>query len=234
MSIQYGVTFIMLAAAATLAGVFLWAGYPIVASLSVFSAISFLLLAIAYLGAGPGLLMKQRNGRLRLLSWLLFGPYLLLSTFSFWIYRIGSKERPYVQVIQGLYFGRRLTNAEVSSAKAVGWTAVLDLACEFSEVSGLRNVARYYSLPILDATAPGLAHLRQAVGFLADTVPSGRVYVHCALGHGRSATIVMAYLLAVGEVADIRSGLARLRSLRPQVKLHRAQIDLLRSFTRES
>jgi protein-tyrosine phosphatase len=61
-------------------------------------------------------------------------------------------------------------------------------------------------------------------------VAFGPVYVHCALGHGRTATVVLAYLLATGQVATLREGLARLRTLRPGVGLHRQQAELVRRW----
>jgi protein-tyrosine phosphatase len=56
------------------------------------------------------------------------------------------------------------------------------------------------------------------------------VYVHCALGHGRSACVVIAYLLSVGSVRTFFAGTGVLRSLRPGVRLDPEQRRLLRRF----
>jgi protein-tyrosine phosphatase len=133
-----------------------------------------------------------------------------------------------------LYFGRRLTPGEARQAQALGWQSVLDLAAEFSEVAALRAVPRYRSLPVLDGTAPTGEQLREAVAWIVEAVERGPVYVHCALGHGRTATIVLAYLLTTAEVATVREGLTRLRALRSGVGLHRQQAELVRGLERSN
>jgi hypothetical protein len=230
MSLRHCLIFWTLALAAMMVALLVWGSVPLASILFLYTAVSFFLLGVAYAGAGPRLLGKCRDGRLHPLSRILFGPYLLLSAFSFWLYRVGSREPAYVEVLPGLFFGRRLTAAEVRQERPPAWRGVLDLACEFAEVPGLRSVEDYYSLPVLDATAPSLAQLRRAVRWLVDRLPLGPVYVHCALGHGRSGTIILAYLLFSGETADVREGLKRLRALRPEVKLHRQQAHVLRAF----
>ena len=117
-------------------------------------------------------------------------------------------------------FGRRLSARE---ARAAGWVSVLDLACEFAATRPLRKLAGYRSLPVLDGTAPTGEQLRSAVAWLTEAVKAGPVYVHCALGHGRSACAVIAYLLSVGSVGTVAEGVAVVRSLRPAVRLQRAQ-----------
>lgn len=72
--------------------------------------------------------------------------------------------------------------------------------------------------------------LRAAVTCIEESVKIGPVYVHCALGHGRTATVVLAYLLVTRQAATIREGLARLGALRPGVGLSRQQAKSLREL----
>jgi hypothetical protein len=195
--------------------------------LPLYAALSFGLLAAAYAGAGPRLLFKRASGRRFILGWLLFSPYFLLNAVTFGLYRLLSREPPYVQVAPNLFFGRRLSARE---AEAVGWASVLDLAAEFPAAWWERACPRYRSLPVLDATAPTDEQLRSAAVWIADGVAVGPVYVHCALGHGRSACVVIAYLLSVGSVGTAAEGVRLLRSLRPGVRLHPAQLSVLRRF----
>lgn len=196
-----------------------WAALPFL-----YAAGSFALLAAAYAGAGPGLLGKRADGGRSPLGWLLFAPYLLLIELSFGLYRLLSREPAYAQVAPNLSFGRRLSARE---ARAAGWAGVLDLAGEFPAAW---VPERYRSLPVLDAAAPTEAELRAAVVWVAAAVESGPVYVHCALGHGRSACVVIAYLLSAGAVATAEEGVRRLRALRPAVRLHPPQRRVLRRF----
>ncbi len=231
-SARYSLVFLVLgvASAATAAAAREGDGAAAVAFL--YLAFSFLLLSAAYAGLGPRLFLKRADGCLRPWTWLLFGPYLLLNALTFRLYRLGNREPAHGEAAPHLHFGRRLTPAEVRRAQALGWQSVLDLAPEFSEVAGLRAVPRYRSLPILDGTAPTAEQLRAAVDWLAESVARGPVYVHCALGHGRTATVVLAYLLATAQIASVREGLAHLRTLRPGVGLSRQQANLVRSLER--
>ncbi len=198
-----------------------------VAILPLYLALSFTLLAIAYAGAGPRLLLKRGDGSRAVLGWVLFAPYFMLNAITFGLYRVLTRELAYVQVTPTLFFGRRLSSHE---HRMGGWSSVLDLACEFTAPKHVRKLPGYRSLPVLDATAPIETELRSALDWLSEAVATGPVYVHCALGHGRSACVVIAYLLTIGTVATAKDGIKLLRSKRPGVRLHPSQLHLLRGF----
>jgi hypothetical protein len=187
-------------------------------------ALSLGILAVAYAGAGARVLLKRESGRRSILAWPLLGPYLLLNLATFRIYRLLSREPAYVMVAPNLFFGRRLSAGERDG----GWTSVLDLAGEFAAPPAHRDLSGYRSLPILDATAPTDQELRSAVDWIAEAVRSGPVYVHCALGHGRSACVIIAYLRSTGSIGDVDEGIRYLQSLRPGVRLHPRQIQAIR------
>jgi hypothetical protein len=201
-----------------------WDSVGWAAVLPLYPGLSFALLAVAYAGAGPRILSKRANGKQSVLGWILFAPYFLLNALTFRLHCMLSREPAYVQVAQDLLFGRRLTSSE---AKAVGFQGVLDLAAEFPATWVPSN---YQSLPVLDATAPSEAELRSAVEWITGAMTSGPVYVHCALGHGRSACVVIAYLLSIGQVRTVNEGVQLLKSLRPGVRLHLPQLRLLQKF----
>ena len=217
-------TFLVLAAAFVVVAVAAWDSVGWVAVLPLYAALSFALLAAAYAGAGPRLLLKRATGRRSVLGWVLFAPYFLLNAVTFGLYRLLSREPAYVRVAPNLFFGRRLSARE---AEAAGWASVLDLAAEFPAAWAPTS---YRSLPVLDAAAPTEEELRAAVAWVAEAVAAGPVYVHCALGHGRSACVIIAYLLSVGAVGSVAEGVRLLRSLRPGVRLHPPQRRLLRRF----
>ncbi len=225
MDAKYAFAFLVLASVAGLAAV---AGWPAIGL--GYAAVSFLLLAAAYFGLGPRLFLKSASGRRSVWGWLLFAPYFLLNALIFSLYVVFSRSPAYAQATPDLFFGRRLTAREARKAKTLGWVSVLDLAAEFGEVSVLRGLPGYRSLPVLDATAPSEQQLREAVAWLTEAVKAGRVYVHCALGHGRTGCVVVAYLLAAGLVSNTAEGIRLLQSLRSGVRLNPAQRRLLRGY----
>jgi hypothetical protein len=158
-------------------------------------------------------------------------PYLVLNGLSIGLYRLTSREPPTTCVGERLYLGRRLSRGEATAFMEVRPALVLDLASELGEERALRELPGYRSLPLLDTTAPSPDALRDAVAWITEAIAAGPVFVHCALGHGRSATVVLAYLLASGQVGTIGEGLKLLRSLRPGVGLSPAQRKALADFT---
>ena len=174
---------------------------------------------------GRGSLGKRPDGQRSWAFWFLFAPYLVLSRVLFDLTVIFSRERPFAVAAPNLAFGRRLTERE---ARRSDFASVLDLAAEFIEVRTFRQLSGYHSLPVFDTTAPTPEQLRFAVEWLRDAVARGPVYVHCALGHGRSACVILAYLLATGVVATVAEGMKLRREKRPNVKLHASQRDALR------
>jgi len=191
------------------------------------AAFSFLLVSLAYLFSWPRLLGKKRTGHLLPSSYLLFWPYHLLNYLSLALFRLSGKAAPFNEIEPGLYLGSRLFPRDQPALSAVQVASVLDLTAEFPEVPFLRRVPGYLCIPLLDRTAPTKKELEIALRFIQDRLSQGPVYVHCALGHGRSATVVLAYLLASDKFPDLQSAITYVRTKRPGIKLHSCQKKLL-------
>jgi len=224
----YGFVFAALAALAVATGALARDGVLLAVAVAV--ALSFVVVAVAYSGGGPRLLFKSRTGRRFVWAWFVHWPFFAFTTFAYHLSRLLTHEAAHVRVAPNVSLGRRLSAREARRAGADGWLAVLDLAAELPEVFPLRAVAHYRSLPVLDATAMSLHELRDAVAWVTRHAAVGPVYVHCALGHGRSALVVAAYLVATGQAPDAHAALKHLRDLRPGVRLHRSQRKVLDRF----
>ena len=84
-------------------------------------------------------------------------------------------------------------------------------------------------LPTIDFTPPRLEDIQRGVEFIDRHIAAGRkVYVHCKAGRGRSATIVMCYLIRLGHTPE--SAQALLSQKRPQVVRSLAQRKVVREF----
>src|SRR5436853_3011609 len=69
--------------------------------------------------------------------------------------------------------------------------------------------------PVLDLTLPDLRSLRRIVRAIDGAAKTGGgVYVHCALGYGRSAVVAAAYLLHARLVEEVDQAMARVRACR--------------------
>ena len=67
--------------------------------------VSFALVALAYLGLGPGVFGKQASGKLAWWSTLLLLPYLLLTWLTWRLVRRMSREDCYNEVAPGILVG---------------------------------------------------------------------------------------------------------------------------------
>jgi predicted protein tyrosine phosphatase len=112
---------------------------------------------------------------------------------------------------------------------ARGVTAVVNMRIEYDDLAAGIAPPRYLHLPTVDETAPSLEHLEQGVAFMAHEIADGgTVYVHCASGIGRAATLVAAYLVRQGLTSE--QAWARIQETRPYVRPEPEQIEQLARF----
>ncbi len=96
-------------------------------------------------------------------------------------------------------------------------TAVLDVCAEYPRP---RYRGAYRVLPLLDMVAPSENDLMQAASLLeALRRQHGKVLTCCALGYGRSAAVVLTWLLVYGGCRDLAQATAELKQARPQMVL---------------
>lgn len=186
-------------------------------------AIACLLVALAYAGAGPAVFGKRPDGRLAWWAQVLLLPYLAF-TFAIWkIKRKISKEDYYNEVVPGLWVGRRVLGDELPA----GVGLIVDVAAEFAEPTSALARCDYRSFPILNYSAPRPAALQALAAELRD-YPGG-LYIHCAQGHGRSATVAAAILLARGLAKTPEEAEAMVVKTRPKVHLEASQRAALKA-----
>ena len=184
------------------------------------------LVAAAYAGLGTAIFLKS-SGRLSLASRLVLAPHLLGAYVSFRLYT--HRQAPYSEVAPGLLLGRKLSASEARHVVAEGVVAVVDLTAEFSETASLRSL-KYLNLQVLDLTVPSPSQLRVAADFMLQHRRLGKVLVHCALGYGRSAAVVAAYLLASGEARTVAEAVTRVRHAQPRAVFSSAVLAMLEAF----
>ena len=190
-------------------------------------ALSLLIVSIAYFTRQPRLLAKRPDGTKPLWAWLLFWPIYSLAWVTLAIYKVSTRDAPASEIIPGLWLGGRLSAKQLLAIQP-NWAGVVDLALEFPRSSPL--AIDYLSLAVLDGTAPSEAQLREGIDWIDKRVPHGPVLVHCALGHGRSSTLVAAYLLHRDPAETIAGVVQAMKLKRPGVALNAAQVRKLETF----
>lgn len=195
-------------------------------------AIAFGGVGLAYAFIGPRAFLKKPNGQLSWLSYVLYWPYHLLNAWGLSTARRSNNENAFDQIDDNVYLGYRLSPRDQNEIEKRGFKSVLDLTCEFSEIPSLRGLS-YRCIPLLDTYAPSLELLRTGAQWIQVEAAQGPVYVHCAMGHGRSATFVAAYLLLSSKAQTPQEAVEQIQKLRPKIGLHPAQMLRLEELMQE-
>lgn len=202
-----------------------WLGGP--AWALAWPAIAVTAVGLGYLGLGPGVFGKRADGTLRAPHFLLLLPYHVVAwlrvRWDAWRHR----EDPWHEVAPGLFLGRIVE----AHALPPGTRVVVDLTSEFPASAATRDGRDYHCLPTLDTSVPRYADFARLARLVA--AHEGPIYVHCAAGHGRSATFAAAILIARGEASEVDEAEAKLRATRPTVHLHRGQRAMVQRFADE-
>ncbi len=171
-------------------------------------SVSLSVVAFAYLTGNAAVFQKQADGRLSAAATVLLLPYLagVRLNMAYWLRGKAKTVRVRDDVLIGSVSG-------ISD----DLPAVLDVCAEYPHP---RYRGAYHTLPLLDMVAPSENDLMQAASLLeALRRQHGKVLTCCALGYGRSAAVVLTWLLAYGGCRDLAQATAELKQARPQMVL---------------
>jgi protein-tyrosine phosphatase len=193
----------------------------------VWPAIAVTTVGLGYLGLGPAVFGKRHDGTLKAPHFVLLLPYHVVAWLRVQWDAYRHAEDPWHEVAPGLFLGRIVQ----AHALPKNTRVVVDLTSEFPASAALREGRVYHCLPTLDTSVPDYDEFAKLARLVA--THEGAIYVHCAAGHGRSATFAAAVLIARGQAHDVSAAEAKMRAVRPTVHLHRGQRALVERFTRE-
>ena len=176
--------------------------------------------AVVYVAGAPRALGKRPDGTLAWWGWLAWAPLFGYMRLMHELARSLTSEPVANEVAAGIWVGRRPRVHELPPGIAI----VVDLCAELAEAAGVADGRTYLAIPALDATAPTPAEIARAVD--AVLAANGAAFIHCAFGHGRSATVAAAVLVRRGDatLADVEQ---KMRAHRPRIGLNARQLDAL-------
>jgi atypical dual specificity phosphatase len=154
----------------------------------------------------------------------------LLLTRSYWGLMLALNWWDIID--EDFLLGGALMFDDLNRLQGQGVEAVVNLCAERPDNRHKLHEARieYLWLPVIDAFPPSVEQIMRGVAWIDQQVQAGRtVYIHCAIGVGRSATLLACwYIYARGMT--VHQVLRFLKTRRPQMTLTRLQIRRLREF----
>ncbi len=223
-SVRFSITFGVLALLLALLAA---AGSGVEALGLLWASLSATSVSIAYAGAGDAVFAKERStGRIPWHRKVLLMPYLLLTWASWHVLRLALRQPPFAELESGVFIGRRLHPHEYPK----GLRSILDLTHEFDERRPPGQSPAYVCTPILDGAAPSAEQLMQISQRM--TTLERPLYLHCAMGHGRTGTVAAALLIRSGLASSADVAMARVAAVREGARPNRAQRAALDEFAR--
>ncbi|MBL8697755.1 MAG: phosphatase PAP2/dual specificity phosphatase family protein [Alphaproteobacteria bacterium] len=212
LALRYGLGALVLAALASLGGG--------LALLLLWPALACALVALAYLGLGPGAFQKDVDGRLSLAASWLFAPYLAAASLNAWLWT--RRDRAAGLVADGVAIGPLPRRGEPGAGTLV------DLCAELPAPA---QGWRVHALPALDLVPVPPAIALEAADRIERARRRGPVRVSCALGYGRSATAVGIWLLHTGRAATPGDAVAMVRKARPRAVVGESELSAILAAT---
>jgi len=214
--------------------------------------VCFVTMGVLYM-AGPrgwalGLVLLGKNrfdGSIAPLNGVLCAPY-LLPLWVAWLFKHSvtrAHENPFDLIAPGIYLGRWpfVFNQFPSAAECT----LIDLTGEMTVPWRALKGRQFICLPALDHCAPNFLGMSEVGELIANRAPpgggetssvrsldligdggahiQGDVYIFCANGRGRSASLAGVVLVMRGDCATFDEALERIRRVRPQVHVEAHQ-----------
>jgi membrane-associated phospholipid phosphatase len=175
------------------------------AVLPFWAAVSLGIVALGYGALGPRVFRKYA-GYVSIPARAVLAPYLLglwLTRHWFWARGVGQPK----ELCSGVHFGGLPKGAIARNV------SIIDLTAEHnSQRVGGQRAGNYANFPVLDLTTPDNSTLNAIADRIDHDRARGDVYVHCALGLGRSVHAVAWWLHRSGRARSLDHAVAIVRT----------------------
>ena len=177
-----------------------------------------MILCVAYSLNRPSMLMgKTKNGQINLILLFINLPWLLL-TWAIWLLEVTvSKEDKMNRIGQtNIYLGRYPLFTKIDS-----FDLIIDLTSEFPPCKA--RAKKYICLPNLDGVK-----LRNTTGLPSLSIKQ-KILIHCAQGHGRSATYASLLICQLFPTMSSQEALSLILKNRPEAIPSKSQLSQIQS-----
>ena len=143
----------------------------------------------------------------------------------------------YSKITDDIYIGSDLCKGNVcpihsEQFRKLGVKAELNLTAEHKETPP-DEIDLYTWMPVVDHTPPTPDQFDIGTSMIDQVVTKGKtIYIHCKAGHGRSPTMVAAYLVRFKGMG-VEEAISFISSQRPGVHLDDAQREALEEYSKK-
>ena len=168
-----------------------------IAIIIIWIGFSLFFIGLGYLGLGAVIFQKKENGSFTFAAKILFLPYRCGTRFIRYLF-FKSYDTPQ-KITSNLYLG------SYSMSKTHDFKVIFDVCAEYEKSQN--DIDCYLSYPLIDLVIPTIEELSIGVEKLDDLIRNNdKVFIHCALGMSRSATLVFAWLLYSNKIKTVNEG----------------------------
>lgn len=186
---------------------------------------SLLFIGLGYFGLGAIIFQKKENGSFTFAATILFFPYRWISRLVRNVF-FKSYQSPQ-KITEKLYLGA------FWMTKKQDYQAIFDVCAEYKKLKNSNQ--NYVSYPLIDLAAPTIDELIVGVKKLDELIKNNEtVFIHCALGMSRSATVVFAWLLCTHKIESVKEGFAFFEDNKFQFNLSGKHKELLETYCKNS
>ncbi|KAJ4766736.1 Membrane-associated phospholipid phosphatase [Rhynchospora pubera] len=173
---------------------------------------------------------NPKTGQFPFWSILFFSPFLLFSQLYFHFKRIKRRGEPlYNEIYDGFYLGGWPRS---ETDMPTGDLSVIDCTCDLPH-RGLIDPEDYICIGAFDTRSPLPWQIELAVRWACAKRDTGRkIYIHCAFGHGRSACVMCAFLVALGITESWKEAEKIICKKRPRIKMNRLHRSTLEEWSK--
>lgn len=148
--------------------------------------------------------------------------------------RNDGHETDYSFIVDNIYIGSNLCKGSICPIhgpefKKLGVCIEINLDNERKEIPP-DDMEGYFWMPVVDGYPPNQIQLSIGTSIINEAVKERRtVYVHCRNGHGRSPTLVAAYLMKYKNMT-LEEAEKLIKEKRPEIHIEESQKEALIKF----
>lgn len=192
--------------------------------------------AFALFELNPSILGKTEFGSIPKWSYIAFWPFHIFVNMNIFVLdRLIRKkwEAECDEVYDGWFLGGIFSHYDIEKKfNKQRIHLVIDMTNEQPRLP-LRDVEAYLNLPTWDGMNPSLIDLKRGTDFVKQHMPTGKekkILIHCCYGRGRSTTMLVCCLTALGIYPTWEKAFEEVKKRRPNAKLNNHMKRALTEF----